>query len=158
MYGITIAQRNPLAEITALDWPQVLEVAKENARAAGVIDRYQTIAGSAFDADFGSGYDLVLLTNFLHHFDAETCVRFMKKAHAALAENGRAVTLEFVPNEDRVSPKHAALFSMMMLVSTPGGDAYTFSEFDRILRDAGFSASELHDMPGSFQQVIISRK
>jgi hypothetical protein len=29
--------------------------------------------GSAFDVDYGSGYDLVLLTNFLHHFDMATC-------------------------------------------------------------------------------------
>lgn len=158
MYGITLAQRNPLAEITALDWPQVLEVARENAQAAGVIDRYRTIAGSAFDADLGSGYDLILLTNFLHHFDSQTCERLLTKVHAALAEGGRAVTLEFVPNEDRTSPKHSALFSMVMLVSTPGGDAYTFSEFEQMLENVGFSGSELHDLPGSFQQLIISRK
>ena len=55
--------------MVALDWASVLEVAKENAQAAGVADRYTTLEGSAFDVDYGSGYDLVLLTNFLHHFD-----------------------------------------------------------------------------------------
>jgi methylase of polypeptide subunit release factors len=37
------------AEIVALDWAPVLEVAKENARNAAVSDRYSTIEGSAFD-------------------------------------------------------------------------------------------------------------
>jgi hypothetical protein len=39
MYGISVAQVNPAAEIVALDWKNVLEVATENAKRAGVIDR-----------------------------------------------------------------------------------------------------------------------
>lgn len=158
IFGITIAQHNPNAEIVALDWPNVLEVAKENARNAGVSDRYSTIPGSAFDVDYGSGYDLVLLTNFLHHFDPPTCETLLRKVHAALAEGGRAVTLEFVPNEDRVSPPVAASFSMMMLGGTAGGDAYTFSELERMFKNAGFTDTEQHQLPASPQQVLISHK
>ena len=158
LFGISIAQQNPQAEVVALDWPQVLEVAQENARNAGVSDRYSTLAGSAFDVDYGSGYDVVLLTNFLHHFDPQTCETLLRKVHASLAEGGRAVTLEFVPNEDRVSPPVSAAFSMMMLGSTPGGDAYTFPELDSMFRNAGFAESELHQLPASPQQLIISRK
>ena len=157
LFGIALARRNPEAEIVAVDWPGVLEVAKENAQAAGVAGRYRTVEGSAFDVDFGGGYDLVLLTNFLHHFDVPTCVKLLKKVHAALRPGGRAVTLEFVPNEDRVSPPAAATFSMIMLSSTPSGDAYTFPELEAMFRQAGFASSELHQLPPSFEQVIISR-
>jgi SAM-dependent methyltransferase len=155
MFGITIARRNPNARIVGLDWAKVLEVAKENAQKAGVADRYETRPGSAFEVDFGSGYDLVLLTNFLHHFDPPTCEGLLRKAHAALKPGGRAVTLEFVPNEDRVTPPTAAAFSLMMLGSTPSGDAYTFAELDRMFRNAGFSSSEAHTMPGP-QKVLVS--
>lgn len=158
IFGITIAQHNPQAEIVALDWPNVLEVAKENAEKAGVSDRYTTNPGSAFDVDYGSGYDLVLLTNFLHHFDPPTCETLLRKVHAALADGGRALALEFVPNEDRVSPPIPAAFSMMMLGGTPGGDAYTFSELERMFRNAGFAEVEQHPLPASPQQVIIARK
>lgn len=158
LFGITIAQQNPHASVVALDWPSVLEVAKENARRAGVSDRYSTIEGSAFDVDYGDGYDLVLLTNFLHHFDPPTCESLLRKVHASLAEGGRAVTLEFVPNEDRVSPPGAASFSMVMLGSTPSGDAYTFSELERMFKNAGFSHSELHPLVASPEQVVISHR
>jgi len=157
-YGLAFAQQNPQAEVTAVDWPNVLEVAKENAQAAGVVDRYQTKPGSAFDVDYGTGYDLVLLTNFLHHFDKETCETLLKKVHASLAEGGRAVTLEFVPNDDRVTPPQAAAFSLMMLGVTPSGDAYTFAELEQMFRNAGFSRSELHELPPTIQRVIISQK
>lgn len=158
LFGIAFAKNNNEAEIVALDWPRVVEVAKENAHNAGVADRYSTIEGSAFEADFGSGYDLILLTNFLHHFDPPTCETLLRKVHDALADGGRAVTLEFVPNEDRISPPDAAAFSVMMLGSTPSGDAYTFSELERMFTNAGFSRSQNHDLAPSIEQVVISEK
>src|SRR5688572_22677324 len=65
LFGIFVALHNPSAQIVALDWANVVEVARENAVRHGVADRFTTIAGSAFDADLGTGYDLVLLPNFL---------------------------------------------------------------------------------------------
>jgi len=158
LFGIAFATNNKQAEIVALDWPKVLEVAKENALDAGVADRYSTIEGSAFDVEYGSGYDLILLTNFLHHFDPPTCETLLRKVHAALGEGGRAVTLEFVPNEDRISPPDAAAFSVMMLGTTPSGDAYTFSELERMCANAGFARSEIHELPPTIQQAVISQK
>jgi len=158
LYGISFATNNSQAEITAVDWKAVLEVAKENAQKAGVADRYSTIEGSAFDVEFGTGYDLILLTNFLHHFDPTTCETLLRKVRAALADGGRAVTLEFVPNDDRVTPPDAAAFSVMMLTSTPSGDAYTFAELERMFANAGFSRSTFHPLPPTIQQVIISEK
>ena len=158
LYGIAFARNNPRTEVTAVDWPKVLEVAKENAVAAGVSDRHGTIPGSAFDVDYGAGYDVVLLTNFLHHFDPATNEKLLRKVRAALADGGRAVTLEFVPNEDRISPPEAAGFSVMMLGSTPSGDAYTFAELERMASNAGFARSEIHPLPPTIQSVVISYK
>ena len=156
-YGITIARHNPNAQITALDWPNVLEVAKENAQKAGVAARYHLLPGSAFDIEFGTGYDLVLITGFMHHFDVATGEKLLRKVHAALAPGGQAVILDFVPNEDRVTPPSAAKFSLTMLATTPSGDAYTFAEYERMLRNAGFRSAVLHTLP-SPQQVVLGVK
>jgi len=158
LYGIAIAKRNPNAEITAVDWANVLEVALENARAAGVGERFRTLVGSAFEVDYGDGYDVVLLVNFLHHFDPATVEEVLRKVYQALRGSGRAAILEFIPNEDRISPRVPAAFSMMMLPTTPHGDAYTFSEYKRLLRDVGFSSSELHDLPPTYFRVVLARK
>jgi ubiquinone/menaquinone biosynthesis C-methylase UbiE len=158
LFGIAIAKQNPSAQIVALDWEAVLAVAQENAQKAGVASRYSMLKGSAFDVDYGTGYDIVLLTNFLHHFDVPTNEKLLKKVHAALAPGGRAVTLEFIPNEDRVSPPVPATFSMMMLGGTSGGDAYTFSELDRMFRSAGFARNEIRDLGPSPERVVVSYK
>lgn len=158
MFGIEIAKRIPETEVSAVDWPNVLEVAVEHAGAAGILDRFRTISGSAFTADFGTGYDVALLTNFLHHFDVDTCEEILRKVHKALAESGRVVTLEFVPNDDRITPGPTAAFSLIMLATTPAGDAYTFSQYDAMFQRAGFRTSEVHDVPNSLEQVLISYK
>ena len=158
LFGIAIAQRNPKAQITALDWPGVLAVARENAQKFGVADRHSTIEGDAFEVDFDGPYDMVLVTNFFHHFNRETCESLMRKIHAALTPGGRCVTVEFVPNDDRVSPPTAAGFSMMMLGSTPEGDAYTFAEYESMFRNAGFGSSTKQDLPRGPQSVIISER
>jgi 2-polyprenyl-3-methyl-5-hydroxy-6-metoxy-1,4-benzoquinol methylase len=139
LFGIEVAKVNPQAQIVALDWAPVLEVARANASSAGVADRVTPLPGSAFDVDFGGPYDIVLLTNFLHHFDRAICVSLLKKVYAALKPGGRAATLDFVPNEDRVSPPMAAGFALTMLATTASGDAYTFSEYDSMYREAGFT-------------------
>ncbi len=158
LFGIDIARHNAQAEIVAVDWASVLEVAKDNARKSGVESRYSTIPGSAFEVGFGDGYDLVLLTNFLHHFDPPRNEELLRKVHAALAPRGRAVTLEFVPNDDRVTPPDAATFSMIMLGSTPHGDAYTFAELEQMFSNAGFTRSEHFRLPPMPESVIISHR
>ncbi len=156
LFGITLARHNRRANIVAVDWPAVLEVARENAAKAGVAERYSTLPGSAFEVDFGTGYDVVLLTNFLHHFDPATNVQLLKKIHAAMSPGGCVVTLEFVPEEDRISPPMAAKFAIVMLAGTAGGDAYPFSEYRRMFRDAGFSSTELVRMLGP-QSLVVAR-
>src|SRR5439155_1454153 len=158
MYGITVARRNPRAEIVAVDWPGVLEVAKENAKKLGVAERYTTRPGSAFEVEFGNGYDFVLLTNIFHHFDVPTCEKLMRRVHRALKHGGQAMTLEFVPNEDRVSPPMAAAFSLVMLAGTDRGDAYTFAQYERMFGNAGFARTTLHPVPEVPQQVLLSEK
>ncbi len=158
LFGIAFARHYPNAQVAALDWPNVLAVAAENAKHAGVADRHALLPGSAFELDWGRPYDLVLLTNFLHHFDVPTCERVAAKAFAALAPGGRCVTLEFVPDPDRVSPPATAGFALTMLATTAAGDAYTFAEYERIFATAGFARSEFHSLPPTSQQAVVSYK
>ena len=158
IYGISVAQQNPGAHIYASDWKNVLEVGIRNAAAMGLGDRYHPLPGDAFQTDFGTGYDLVLIPNFLHHFDVPTCTAFMRKVHTALAPGGRAAIIEFVPNPDRITPATPAAFSMMMLVTTPSGDAYTFAELESICKDAGFSSVEPTPAQVGVSTLVVAHK
>lgn len=158
LFGIAVAERYPRARVTAIDWRNVLAVAQENATRAGLADRYALIPGSAFEVDWGGPYDVVLLTNFLHHFDVPACERLAARAHAALAPGGRALTLEFIPEPDRITPPSTAGFALVMLATTARGDAYTFAEYEAIFGSAGFARSEFHALPPTNQQAVVSHK
>ncbi|WP_206997228.1 class I SAM-dependent methyltransferase [Trinickia mobilis] len=154
VFGIAIAKAVPGAQVVATDWQAVLEVAKENAAAAGVSARHHTIAGSAFEVEWGTNFDLALITNFLHHFDRPTCVELLSKVRRSLSPGGRILAVDFVPNADRVSPPFAAAFSFVMLASTPRGDAYTVREFEEIGSEAGFSKVSVVPLPPSPESLI----
>lgn len=154
-FGIEIAKVAPFAEIVAVDWAAVLELSKENARKAGVADRYRALAGSAFDVDWGDQFDLILLPNFLHHFDMETCVGLLKKVKASRSSDGHVVGVEFVPNEDRVSPPFEASFAWVMLGSTPKGEAYTATELAEMGRRAGFDATTIKPLPPTAASLVF---
>lgn len=156
MFGISVATANPQADVYGLDWKSVLVVARENANKAGVGDRFHEIPGSAFDVDLGRDYDLVLIPNFLHHFDPPTCVGLLKRVKAAMKPTGLVATSEFVPNPDRITPPMPAAFSLQMLAGTPSGDAYTFAELDRMFHEAGFGSSTSQPLGRTPQTLILT--
>jgi SAM-dependent methyltransferase len=156
IFGITLAQRNPQVQVTAVDWAPVLKVAQENAAAHGVTERIHNQPGDAFTVEFGTDYDVALVTNFLHHFDHPTCISFLAKVRRALKTGGRAVILEMVPNPDRVTPVVPARFSLTMLGGTPAGDAYTLDELRDQLEKAGFADVMSHPLPTP-ETLVVGR-
>ncbi|WP_372715799.1 methyltransferase [Novipirellula sp.] len=156
LFGITIAERIAEAEIVAQDFERVLEVADQNAKLAGVHDRYTLLPGDAMSVAFGENYDFILLTNFLHHFGTDTCNTLLKKVRAALKPGGFVVTLDFIPDEDRVTPAVSATFALTMLMSTDQGDAYTFAEYERMFAAAGFRSNQQLDVPNSPSRLVLS--
>jgi hypothetical protein len=155
LYGIEVAKVVPNALITAVDWGSVLAIAKANAAAAGVADRFRTVSGSAIELDWGCDYDLIVLSNFLHLFDFATCVSLLRKVKMSLAVDGQVLAVDFVPNEDRISPPIPAIFAFWMLATTPGGDAYTARELEQLARSAGFRGATTRPLTPAPESLII---
>lgn len=164
LFGIELAKRRLDAHITALDWAAVLQVASKNAQAAGIGDRFETLAGSAFDAELGGPYDLILIPNFLHHFDPPTCVAFLALAAASLSgpqgnrPGGAVAIVEYTPDASRVAPPVPALFALSMLTGTPAGDAYTAEELAQMCRLADLGDVAIAPLPHTQQTLLLARR
>lgn len=157
-FGFALARRFSNAWIVAVDWPAVLHVTEKRAKEAGLGERVMTMPGDAFQIEFGRDYDLVLLPNFLHHFNEEKNVSFLRKMAVALKPGGQVIVVEFVPNEDRVSPPMPARFAFTMLSTTEHGDAYTLAEHTRMLEAAGFVVDECRPLLPTPLTAISARK
>jgi len=139
LFGIEVANVISDALVMAIDWDNVLEVARRNADLAGLANRYKTTSGNAFEVDWGDNYDLILLPNILHHFDQDGCVRLLCKAKESLSIDGSVFVIDIIPNPDRVSPPEQAAFAFLMLATTPNGDAYTCTEYETMAGAAGLT-------------------
>jgi 2-polyprenyl-3-methyl-5-hydroxy-6-metoxy-1,4-benzoquinol methylase len=137
LYGLAIAKRNPKAHIHALDFPRVLRVAAKHAREIGVRKRFHLVPGNAFEISYGGPYDLVLTANIAHHLEPAANIELFQKCRAALKAGGRLVLLDFVINDDRVSPAVEAGFALHLFATSSYG-VYTLREYRRMLRAAGF--------------------
>jgi hypothetical protein len=153
-FGLALAALSPDTHVTALDWAPVVAVAQEHADAAAIGERFATIPGDAFQVDWGAGYDIVLLPNFLHHFNRAMATEILVKARASLAPGGKVLVVEFVPNDDRISPPAAARFAYTMLGSTPEGDAYTAAEYAAMGEDAGLPRMTVTPLPPTPQTLL----
>ena len=112
-------------------------------------DRYHLLPGDVLEIDLGGEYGIVLLPNLLHHFEQSTCIQILQKTHRSMTEGGRLMILEFVPNEDRVTPAIPASFALMMLGVTPAGDVYTTRQLHQLLSAAGFGRPIVVPVPQS---------
>jgi SAM-dependent methyltransferase len=157
-YGIAIAKQNPRVEVFAQDWPAVLEVAIGNARNAGVSERYHAIPGDVFGATLGEGYNLALITNFLPDFGPAECEQLLARIRRSLTGDGRAVALQWIPDDDRLSPPNAPMLALSLLAQTPNGDVYTFWELEEIFRRAGFARTEMRELGPALQRVVIAHQ
>lgn len=156
--GIALAKRFPAAQITALDWPGVLEVARRNAEAAGVADRWQALPGSALAVPLGGPYDVALVVRFLHLLSPSDGEAFLSRLHAALAPEGQIVALHATLNEDRASPPFAAMMNFNILATTPAGQVYTAAELEDLLSRTGFARLEWHALPDSDERAVVGWK
>ncbi|MCX7602594.1 MAG: methyltransferase, partial [Bryobacteraceae bacterium] len=122
------------------DLEPVIRIAERHIRAEGLQGRIVTRAGDLTRDEFGSGYDLILLSAICHMLGPEENLGLFRRCFRALAPGGRLLIRDFILEPDRISPPHAALFAVNMLIGTRSGSTYTEEEYASWLKEAGFAA------------------
>ena len=162
IFGMTILGRDPSAEVTQLDWPNVNAVAKALNRERGLDGKIRFIDGEHHSAKIETDhYDLVLASNFCRFESPGGNQKLFAKAYSALKPGGNFIVNDFVPNEERTEPTFALRFSVYTLTHTPEGECWTLSQYSTWLKAAGFSAIETYgDIPKTLPgtTLIVAKK
>jgi ubiquinone/menaquinone biosynthesis C-methylase UbiE len=162
IFGMTILTRDPSAQVTQLDWPNVNAVAKKLNRERGLEGKIRFIDGEHRSATLETNYyDLVLASNFCRFESPKGNRELFQKAYAALKPGGSLVVNDFLPNEERTGPTFALRFSVYTLTHTPEGECWTLSQYSDWLKAAGFNSIESHSdipktLPGT--TLIVANK
>jgi len=156
-YSILLAKANPHLEAVVFDLPPVCDVADEYIQRLQVADQVTTLRGDFLVDELPSPFDDVILAQILHSYAPDDCVTILGKAAACLNNGGRLLIIDFFLENEKTSPVYCALFSLNMLVGSPGGSAYSISETEDMLGKAGCGVEKVVDIPGPSRLVIAKK-
>jgi SAM-dependent methyltransferase len=138
-YSVLLAERWPGLSAECLDLPAVVPITREVIAASAAAARVSARPGSYLTDDFGSGFDVVLMSNMLHQEDRDTVVRILRKAAAALVPGGLLVVQSAFLDPDTGAGTWAALMSLQLSLFYEGGRNYSLDEMQALIREAGFA-------------------
>ncbi len=145
-YSLAFLRANPELHATVLDLPQVVPIGKEVSEAAGLADRVSFLEGDMRTDPYGSGYDLVLVSNIVHSWSFDTNREIVRKCYDALTPGGTLIVKDFLLDPGRTGPAFGLIFALHMFVNTEEGDTYTIDDAAAWTDTAGFEPGELKDL------------
>jgi len=136
-YAIHFCRSNPELTAVVYDLPTTRPFAEQTIERFGLSSRI-SFQGGDFDSDDIRGrFDVVWFSQVLHSSGPDGCAALLKKAVAALEPGGMILVQEFILDDTLDSPPFPALFSLNMLIGTPGGQAYSQGQLFEMLSAAG---------------------
>jgi ubiquinone/menaquinone biosynthesis C-methylase UbiE len=157
VWGIAVAQSSPRVQVTAVDWPEVIDITKKTSAKFGLADRFSFAVGDLHDVDFGSGYQLATLGHILHSEGEKRSRELLAKTFKALASGGTIAVQEFLVNKERTGPVGSLFFAVNMLVNTETGNTWSFEEIGAWLEEAGFTNPRLLESPGPSPLILATK-
>lgn len=155
LFGYALLNRIPSAELTCLDWPNVLDVAGRKADQLGLRGRTTFLGGDAFEVPLAGPYDVIVLGNVLFQFSQRRGIELLRRLASALAPAGKVVVVSFTTGDrPPAQDYHAHLLGLLMLGWTSGGEMHSPMAYQKMLASAGLGATEAHERPGFPLRVI----
>ncbi len=136
--AITFCRAHEDLQAVVFDLPGPVGIAEEQIAAAGMGARITTVAGDFHADDYGTGFDVVYISNIIHMIGPQETRAVFARTRACLNPGGRILVKDFYLDEDRLNPAFAAQFSVNMLTATEGGKSYTKAETLALLAETGF--------------------
>jgi ubiquinone/menaquinone biosynthesis C-methylase UbiE len=153
-YACELCRVNPELRATVLDIPSVAEMATRKAADGEFADRVEWLAGDYLEADYGSGYDLVLFANVLHQENIDSAADMVRRGAGALAPGGRVAVVDFAIDDDQRENLQGCLFAINM---RSFGDTYTEPTIRGWMEAAGLIDVERIDID-PVRWMIVGRK
>jgi ubiquinone/menaquinone biosynthesis C-methylase UbiE len=134
--SMVLVRNSPNVELTCLDSPMVLEVARDLAERWGVTSQVSFMSANLLTADLGDAlYDACLLGQVTHYLTQQQNNELYRRIHRALIPGG--MLLLDVPMAT-AQPDEGSSFLSLILWANSGGRAYSFEEYQQWLIASGF--------------------
>ncbi|HVW34173.1 MAG TPA: methyltransferase [Acidimicrobiia bacterium] len=147
LYGALIARAHPPLRSEVLDLPEAVAESRGLAAAEGHDDVVSHRAGNALTDDLGAGWDVVLMSNILHHFTPDQIAGLLSRVRAATSPGATVAIWEVVqPPADAPPELMGDAFALFFRLSSTAR-CYAASEYAAWLTEAGFTDVGIQPFP-----------
>jgi SAM-dependent methyltransferase len=153
-FAMAFAKKEPGLVAVVFDLPNVLPLTRDYVAQAGLEARVTTAVGDYLVDPLPHGFDLVFLSAVIHSNSADQNRALIRSCAGALNPGGRVAVVDWVMDDDRVSPRGGAFFALNMLVATDDGDTFTEREIRGWMSQAGLAAGPRIET-GSGPSIVI---
>jgi SAM-dependent methyltransferase len=143
---------------TIVDLPDVLPIAEQQARHAGLEERIAFQAGDLTCDPFRQGVDLILLSNIVHSYSFDQNRDLVKRCYEALVKGGMLIIKDFFVEPNRSGPPYSLVFALHMLLHTEAGDAYSTHDVAEWTTEAGFPPGKLVDLTPQSRLWLVTKE
>jgi SAM-dependent methyltransferase len=157
VWSIALAQSAQQVRVTAVDWPEVIDITRKTVARFDLTARYTFVEGDLATVDFGTGHHVATLGHILHSEGQTRSRDLIEKVFNALGPGGTIAIQEFLVNADRTGPLPSLIFAVNMLVNTDEGDTFSFEEISSWLTEAGFVDPRTLASPGPSPLILATK-
>ena len=153
LLSVMVAKHQDHMSCTTFDLPPVEPIALETIQKFQLTGRVKAQSGDFFSDAFPHA-DVITMGNILHDWDEEKKIMLMKKAYDALPEGGAFVAIEGIIDDERKQNAFGLMMSLNMLIETGTGFDFTFADFSKWAKTAGFKSTSLLPLAGPSSAAI----
>ncbi len=138
--SLALAKSNPCVQVTCVDDPKVLEVARDLAKRQNLMTQITCLPGDLHLLELGENqFDVVLLGNATNFFTPQQNIALFQRIYKALSDNGLAVIN--VTMMSQKTNEQVGLYSLILWTFS-GTAFFSFSDYQDWLTEAGFKHIE----------------
>lgn len=143
VWSLAMIRCDQSSTVIALDWPEVLKVAQEQAKMQGLQAQLDVIQGDFNEVPLPKeAFDLGILANITHLQTPERNQHLFKRIYEALDANGEAVIIDVFPGAPE-GDLMRVLYRLGLALRTEHGQVYSQEQLSGELREAGFASCKL---------------
>ncbi len=157
-FSISLCRRYPQLAATIIDFPNVIQVARQFIATAGLSERIQLVGGNALDTSWPDNRDVVLVSYLLSAVKEDDIPTLLASAYRSLRPGGLLIVHDFMLDDDEQGPALAAQWFLLNLAFQPDAGSFSAATLSVLLVEQGFVSVSSQILIPQITKIIVASK
>lgn len=153
-----LMERYPGIQVTLVDLPEILRIAREICSTSAVLDRIDFHPANYRTDSLPRPVDAVVYAGALHQETIVSARRLFRRFFECLRPGGSVHVVDMMLDQDRTTPLFSALFQITMVLMQPSARVFSQTEVIQMLQEAGFRLIRVSELESSPYRLVSACK